>query len=571
MPKKASMEPKTSRINVKRGNGDTYVYERITKYNPKKRFNEVIRSQLIGKIPAGKTEIAPTRPRRDALSAVRTASCKRVGVTDILNWVGRESGIDQDLFGIADRATAEKILSIARFWIANPGKTIPHIEEWQISHEIPYAPGMSQDSCYLLMKTIGSDEELRQEFFKARADRSPSKASVAFDSTTVSSYSENQIQARYGYNKSGDGLRTVKLLTHYCLDTSQPVAYSRQPGNIPDVISVINAGEQLSVLGMEKPLLVMDAGFYSEENMSILVRSHLKFLIAGKTGVSWIESLFEAHFHSMQQLSNCCPFDSSIYGRTIMSAHHFQWVRKRNRGNKTRGETVTEEHRVYLHLFLNKAKAECESATLANEIRNVQEKLKSGVEQLSSEEQKMAEVYLVIRNTRGGLSVGFNEDAFKEAVRLAGCFVLISNAPMNPFDALQTYRRREKIEEHFRAEKQYVDGNRTRVWFPESLNGRFFCQFVALCYHEYLHKAIHNMKKTLAIKNGDPTHDKTQNLKAEKSLLDWLSGMSIERLFSWFDCIEETKVDTNMGKRRWRTETVNRDRLFLTKLGVISK
>jgi len=254
-----------------------------------------------------------------------------------------------------------------------------------------------------------------------------------------------------------------------------------------------------------------------------------------------------------------------------MSAHNFQWVRKRSRGNKTRGETVTEEHRVYLHLFLNKAKAECESATLANEIRNVQEKLKSGVEQLSSEEQKMAEVYLVIRNTRGGLSVGFNEDAFKKAVRLAGCFVLISNAPMDPFDALQTYRRREKIEEHFRAEKQYVDGNRTRVWFPESLNGRFFCQFVALCYHEYLHKAIHNMKKTLAIKNGDPTHDKTQILKAEKSLLDWLNGMSIERLFSWFDCIEETKVDTNMGKRRWRTETLNRDRLFLTKLGVISK
>ena len=215
MPKKASQEPKTSRINVKRNNGDTYVYERITKYNPEKRFNEVISSQLIGKIPAGKMEIAPTRPRRDKSDAIQTASCKRVGVTNILNWVGRESGIDQDLFGSTDRATAEKILSIARFWAANPGKTIPHIEEWQISHEIPYANGMSQDSCYSLMKTIGADAELLQKFFKARADRSPSKASVAFDSTTVSSYSENQIEARYGYNKSGDGLKTVKLLTHY--------------------------------------------------------------------------------------------------------------------------------------------------------------------------------------------------------------------------------------------------------------------------------------------------------------------------------------------------------------------
>ena len=571
VPKKASLEPRTSRINVKRSNGDTYVYERIIKYNPEKRFNEVISSQLIGKIPAGKAEISTTRPRRGKSHAIQTASCKRVGVASILDWVGKESGVDQDLFEATDRATAEKILTIARFWIANPGKTIPHIEEWQISHEIPYADGMSQDNCYLLMKTIGADAELRQKFFKARADRSPSKASVAFDSTTVSSYSENQIEARYGYNKSGDGLKTVKLLTYYCLDTSQPVGYSRQPGNIPDVISVINAGKQLSVLGMEKPLLVMDAGFYSEENMSILIHSHHKFLIAGKSGAVWIESLFEAHLQSMQQLSNCCPFDTSIYGITVMSAHDFQWVRKRGRGDKTKGETVTEEHRIYMHLFLNKAKAECESATLANDIKAVQEKLKSGVEQMSSSEQKIAEAYLVIRNTRGGLSVSFNEDAFKDAVRFAGCFVLISNSPMDPFYALQTYRRREKIEEHFRADKQYADGNRTRVWYPESLNGRFFCQFVALCYHEYLHKAISSMKKALAIKNGEHIHDKTQNLKAEKSLLDWLKGMSIERLFSWFDCIEETKVDTNMGKRRWRTETICRDRLFLAKLGVIGK
>jgi hypothetical protein len=41
---------------VKRNNGDIYVYERITKYNPEKRFNEVASSQLIGKIPAGSHE-----------------------------------------------------------------------------------------------------------------------------------------------------------------------------------------------------------------------------------------------------------------------------------------------------------------------------------------------------------------------------------------------------------------------------------------------------------------------------------------------------------------------------------
>lgn len=192
----------------------------------------------------------------------QTAISHRVGVTDILAWIGRESGIDQDLYRSTDKATAEKIISIARYWTANPGKTLPYIEEWQISHEIPYMAGMSHDICYLLMKTIGTDAELSQKFFNFRAARTPSKGSIAFDSSTISSYSENQIEARYGYNKSGDGLKTVKFLTQYCLETRQPVAYSRQPGNIPDVISVINACEQLSVFHLDKPVLVMDASFF---------------------------------------------------------------------------------------------------------------------------------------------------------------------------------------------------------------------------------------------------------------------------------------------------------------------
>lgn len=571
MPRKALLELKTCHVNVKRNNGDIYVYERIIKYNPEKRYNEVIESRLVGKIPFGKKEIVPTRPRRDKSCTVQSAAAMRVGVTEILEWIGRESGIDQDLICSTDRATAEKILSVARYWTANPGRTLPYIEEWQINHEIPYADGMSQDNCYSLMKTVGTDASLRQKFFAARAARSPSRAAVAFDSTTVSSYSENQIEAKYGYNKSCDGLRTVKLLTQYCLETGQPIAYAKQPGNLPDVTSVINASKQLYVLGMEKPLLVMDAGFYSEENMLVLIRGHVKFLMAGKVCAKWIKPEFEKRLGTVQQLSNSCPFDASIYGVTVMLLHTFQRARKRSCGNAVKGDTVAEEYRIYLHLFLNRAKAESESASLANDIRSVQDRLKSGTCQLSTSEQRIAEKYLIIRNTRGGLSVSCNDMAFQDSIRFSGCFAMVSNTPMDTFDALKMYRRREKIEEHFRMDKQYVDGNRTRVWYPESLDGRFFCQFVALCYHEYLHRAIRDLKDTLAIKNGEPRHDSQQNLKEEKALLDWLCGMSIERLFAWFDCIEETKVETNMGKRRWRTETISRDRLFLAKLNIIQK
>ena len=90
---------------------------------------------------------------------------------------------------------------------------------------------------------------------------------LAFDSTTISTYSENQSEARQGFNKDGDRLNTIKLLTLYSVKAGEPIAFSKQPGNIPDVISIENTLTQLKCLNLEKPLIVTDHGYYSQKNM----------------------------------------------------------------------------------------------------------------------------------------------------------------------------------------------------------------------------------------------------------------------------------------------------------------
>jgi hypothetical protein len=47
-------------------------------------------------------------------------------------------------------------------------------------------------------------------------------------------------------------------------------------------------------------------------------------------------------------------------------------------------------------------------------------------------------------------------------------------------------RKRETIESFFESMKQRADGTRVRVWDTDTLRGRMFVQFVALCYYEYL-------------------------------------------------------------------------------------
>ena len=133
---------------------------------------------------------------------------------------------------------------------------------------------------------------------------------------------------------------------------------------------------------------------------------------------------------------------------------------------------------------------------------------------------------------------------------------------------LENYRLREKIEELFADQKGDFDGARPRTWFPDNLRGRQFVQFVALGYLCFLTKKIKDVRARLA-KNED---GKTKALLTlEKKLDKWLEQRSLAQLLDWFDCIETTTVQTAMGKYRWSTESVARDRLFLEYLGVNTK
>lgn len=118
-----------------RPNGDVYVYERVTGYDAKTQKTKTISTRLLGKILAGTTEMIPTRPKKSRsevveppVEAVRT----HVGLQKILEWVGKESGIDEDLKTCFEIGDAQKLSSIARYWVATDGDTLPRMETWQM-------------------------------------------------------------------------------------------------------------------------------------------------------------------------------------------------------------------------------------------------------------------------------------------------------------------------------------------------------------------------------------------------------------------------------------------------------
>ena len=574
MAKKLSGKTHVGELREKRPNGDIYVFERITQYDPQTKRTRTVGERLKGKIMAGTEELLPTRPKRPhgqpAVPAGMIAVRTHTGLTDILEWAGRESGIDSDVGNSFHAGEAAKILSIARYWVATDGNTLPRLESWQNMHNLPYSQGISEDVYSDLFKSIGRNEDGVQRYFMLRASLLDKNPVIALDSTTVSTYSENQTEARQGFNKENDGLNTIKLLTLYSVRDREPIAFAKQPGNVPDVISVSNAVAQMGSLGVKKPLIVTDNGYCSEHNLMEYIDGNMKFLTIMDADVAWIRKEIDSAKSRLDLMSAVCPFDHRIAGTGVTVMHDFSRMRRRNRGEKQAGEVEHFIRRLYVYVFKSAERGLKRELNFRENLLELKGQLEEGrTEFTKSAEERIAKYLVCTRVGRGGrLKVAFNDDAIQSAVKYFGYFALVGNQPLEVFESLEYYRLREKIEELFAEQKGGFDGRRPRTWYPDNLRGRQFVQFIGLGYYCFMVKKIKEVQAQLG-KNSEGKNAK--RLKLEQQLDKWLNNHSFAQIMDWFDCIETTTVKTATVKTRWSTESVERDRLFLEMLGVTEK
>lgn len=562
---------KTSQVRVKKENGVIYVYERKRQYDPKLGYTRTFDSRLLGKIMPGTDTIGPTRPRRkpaaqnvvgDKPAAVEKVDWGHTGATDILEWVGKESGIDHDISCSLDEGRAQKVITIARYITANPNQTMPRLPKWQRTHPTPCATELTRKNCQILMEDLGEDKAAQMAYFKCRARRSGKSDLLAIDSTTVSTYSENLNFARQGFNKDGDGLDTIKLLTVYSLTTKQPIAVIKQPGNIPDVMSIDYALQQLNWLQADSFKVITDNGFYSLDNVTRFVRNNIKFLTRVSKDISWVKSEIDAHREELFTLNAIKPGETQIHGTSLMINKELSWVRQRSRNGALKGETEKKTARLYLYIFFDRNKVADEENKLVKKLMELKSQLESGVTEFKPSAQKMIDTFLIINRKKKGTTVLIRDETWKEVQKYLGIFVLISNQKSKVFEALDEYRLREKIEESYRVQKGQDDGDCTRSWYDDNYNGRVFCQMVALGYQCYFQQAVARVKDSLAkdiASNSLTAADK----KAREALKRWLNQQSLVGILDWFDCIEQTRARRDKECLNLKTELTSRDKLFL--------
>jgi len=487
------MAAKVYQLNKK--TGVTYVYESVSYWDKDKKQSRA-RRRCIGRLDPETGEVVPTRKRK--ASVLRWENPKRgpapitlparrfYGATYLFDRIGEEIGVIQDLKRCFPDSYRQ-ILSIAYYLILEDKNPLSRFPRWAAIHKHPYGNAISSQRSSELFASI--TEEARQRLFRLQGRRRVEREYLAYDSTSISSYSQCLRQVRYGKNKDHEHLAQINLALLFGQQSRLPFYYRKLAGNIPDVKTLKRLLSDMNMLGYEKIKVVLDRGFFSAANINGMYRHHIKFLIGARLPLR----LVDKHLDPIREKMRSWTYYSQAY-QLYAYCLPIRWEYLQDRPYK--GDTIEEDRRMYLHLYYSPERALEEEKALNNRLATLQEELESGSRHPNHEKQYAQ--YFEVR----GMKVYAKEDAIAEARRNYGYFALLSNDIKDPIEALEIYRNKDLVEKAFENLKERLNLRRLAVSSEQSLDGKLFVQFIALIFLSYITKRMqeNNMFKDYTLK-----------------------------------------------------------------------
>jgi len=472
--------------------GITYAYESISRWDKQKKQSRSTR-KLIGRVDEETGAIIATdgRGRKKSSGDETVIKIKRgripslyagkqfYGATYMLDKIGEKTGITNDL-RTCFPDNHKMILSIAYFLILEENNPLFRFGRWSRLHRHPYGKEIaSQRSSELF---AGITEEQKQKFFRLQGKRRSKDEYWAYDSTSISSYSECLNQVRYGKNKDGDRLPQINLLLLFGQKSNLPFYYRKLAGNIPDVKTLRVLMRDLDVLDYPKVKLVIDRGFYSVDNVNGLYQNHIKFLLSTSTSLSFVKKTIETVKDTMCDWSNYNDkYDLYTYTQTM------EWDYTQVRPYM--GDTLKGSRRMYFHLYYNADKAVEDGRKFNLRMTALSEELLSGTRK-AEHEKDYAKYFEVKQTPVRGIRVKAKQAAMEQAKSRFGYFVLLSNEIKSAEMALEIYRNKDVVEKAFGNIKERLNCKRMLVSSDASLEGKLFVEFIALIYLSYIKKRM---------------------------------------------------------------------------------
>jgi len=379
----------------------------------------------------------------------------------LMDRIAKDIGLSRVLSNVYG-SMGDEILMLA-IYMALTGQALYRCDGWQRETLTGRDGKLSSQRCSRVLKSL--DEPRRMEFFRAWASARQQHEYLAYDVTSVSSYSRGNELVEHGYNRDGEEMAQVNLGMYYGEESGLPIFYCTYKGSIVDKSHLPYMMQYNERLGIKEVCFVMDRGFFSERNIKWMAHKH-RFIMG---------------------ISNSLRLSKDIiskYGNEVISSRYDIGL---SGANGMSIEDSRYDFRSKIHLFYSLDKLSDEGRIFKEKLAKWEEDLRNG------KSINVAEEYFHISygNETGTPVVTRNHAAIDEKLRNMGYFLMLTtDLKKTPSEVLQIYRKKDLIEKSFDELKNDLDMKRLRVHSDVAASGKMFISFIGLILRTYVHQKL---------------------------------------------------------------------------------
>jgi len=286
------------------------------------------------------------------------------------------------------------------------------------------------------LEEIG-DESIQREFFKEYIRQITPSEGIVIDTTALPNQINIPTSAWGWHNEEIE--KQIKLLLVIDRSTSLPLFFRYIAGNIVDVSTLKATVEELKKYGVSRYFLILDAGFFSEENIKELYNEEIQFLIRLPSLRKLYKRLIVEESRELESYRNAVR-----YGRRVL------FVKQR--------EVELFGKKVYAYVVLDPERK-------GREIRRTLLKVMDEIEEGEEEEIE----YILMKK---------------------GIMILISSSELDRENVISLYYTRQIAEKLFGFSKDDLNLLPLRVHKEETLRGYLFLQFASLVVYSLLKREL---------------------------------------------------------------------------------
>jgi len=414
----------------------------------------------------------------------------------LLDKIATDIGLAQVLRNVYGEMGDEILL--LSIYMSLTGQALYRCDGWQRETLTGRSVQLTSQRCSRVLKSL--DEPHRMDFFRAWANVRQQQEYLAYDVTSISSYSRGNDMVEHGYNRDGENMAQINLGMYYGEESGLPIFYCTYKGSIVDKSHLPYMMQYNERLGIKDVCFVMDRGFYSESNVRSMAHKH-RFIIGLSNGLILSKEVIDKYGNQVQS----SRYDIGLTGANGLSVEDDRY-----------------DFRSNIHLFHSADKYSDESRIFKEKLSRWEEDLKDG------KNIKNAETFFHVSFGEKDTTpmVTRNHAAIDEKLRNMGYFLMMTtDLRKSPEEVLEIYRRKDLIEKSFDELKNELDMKRLRVHSNVASDGKTFIAFIGLILRTFVQHKLRDymdskrpismaqifdelrMIKTVKTKNGMLLHN----------------------------------------------------------------